>query len=122
MCPPEPLSFVIDPDVVAAFLAATGDPNRYDPDQGASAPSMLAAVYLVELIKARGAPPGGVHAKQAIRFHRAPVIGETLVLTARVVEKYSRNERPYVVTDFEARSGADMVATGRMTAIWGKDQ
>ena len=63
---------------------------------------MVAAVYLIDLLKARGSPPGGIHAKQAIRFHRALAVGDRLSLQGRVVDKYVRKERPYVVSDFEA--------------------
>jgi acyl dehydratase len=84
---------------------------------------MIASVYLVDLLAARRSPPGGIHAKQTIRFHRAIGIGERLEIQAKVVEKYVRKERPYVVSDFEAR-GADgsLVSSGRITSIWGRDQ
>jgi hypothetical protein len=42
---------------------------------------------------------------------------------ARVVDKYVRKERPYIVSEFEARGGdGSLVASGRITSIWGKDQ
>ncbi len=48
---------------------------------------------------------------------------EEIPRLAKVVEKYVRKERPYVVSDFEAR-GADgsLVSSGRITSIWGRDQ
>jgi hypothetical protein len=120
--PELPLSFVVTPDVVRGFLAATGnDDGKYSAEM-ARAPSMIASVYLIDLLIARRSPPGGIHAKQAIRFHRALEIGETLSIQGTVVEKYIRKERPYVVADFVAR-GADgsLVSSGRITSIWGKD-
>lgn len=117
--PPQPLEFRIEADVVDRFLAATdscsGGPRRV--------PSMIASVYLINLLTARRSPPGGIHAKQAIRFHRAVRIGETLSIQAEVVEKYTRKERPYVVSDFRAHGGdGALVASGRITSIWGPDQ
>ena len=83
---------------------------------------MIAAVYLVDLLKARLSPPGGIHAKQAIRFHRTVKIGDRLSLQGRVIEKYVRKERPYVVSDFEARTAdGELVSSGRITSIWGRD-
>jgi len=120
--PELPLSFLVTPKVVSGFLAATGnDGGRYGENDG-RAPSMIASVYLIDLLQARRSPPGGIHAKQAIRFHRAPEIGETLSIQGTVMEKYVRKERPYVVADFEAR-GADgsLVSSGRITSIWGRD-
>lgn len=123
--PPEPLAFEVSAVTVDGFLAATGnDDDFYVPEKGLRrAPSMIASVYLIDLLKARRNPPGGIHAKQAIKFLRPLVVGETLMLQARVVDKYVRKERPYVVSDFEARgSDGRLTATGRITSIWGKDQ
>jgi acyl dehydratase len=84
---------------------------------------MISSVYLIELLMARRNPPGGIHAKQAIRFHRPILVGETLGLHARVVDKYVRKERPYVVSEFEAwGNDGSLVASGRITSIWGRDQ
>jgi hypothetical protein len=123
--PPEPLAFVVDREVVDSFLAATGDQSGlYDgPDGARRAPSMIASVYLIELLKARRSPPGGIHAKQAIRFHRPVMVGERLSIQARVVDKYVRKERPYMVAQFEARgSDGGLVSSGLITSIWGRDQ
>lgn len=121
--PPDPLRFQVAPDIVEGFLSATGndDPRYAGPSR--LAPSMIASVYLIDLLAARQSPPGGIHAKQAIRFHRVVKVDETLSIQATVVEKYVRKERPYVVSDFEARGeDGSLVATGRVTSIWGKDQ
>jgi acyl dehydratase len=122
--PPEPLAFDVGASVVDAFLAATGnDSDLYASHDGERrAPSMIASVYLIDLLMARRSPPGGIHAKQAIRFHRSVKVGESLAVQARVVDKYVRKERPYIVSEFNARgSDGRLVATGRITSIWGKD-
>jgi hypothetical protein len=122
--PPDPLIFQVSQEVVDRFLAATGDESGlYDGAGGAPrAPSMIASVYLIELLMARRNPPGGIHAKQVIRFHRPILVGETLGLHARVVDKHVRKERPYVVSEFEARGNdRSLVASGRISSIWGRD-
>ncbi len=122
--PPEPMDFVITPQTVAAFRSATRDMQNVDQAPGAAgeAPSMLAAVYLVDLLKARQSPPGGIHAKQSFRFHRVLRVGEHLKLQGRVVEKFVRKGRPYVVSEFEARdSQGAIVCSGTITSIWGQD-
>lgn len=120
--PAEPLTFEVSAEVVDGFLAATGNDGRLYGGRPRRAPSMIASVYLIDLLMARRSPPGGIHAKQAIRFHRAIEVGETLAIQGTVVEKYVRKERPYVVSSFEAR-GRDgtLVSSGRITSIWGKD-
>jgi 3-hydroxybutyryl-CoA dehydratase len=122
--PETPLSFTVSEKVVNGFLAATGNEDAlYQVGETRRAPSMIASVYLIDLLMARRSPPGGIHAKQAIRFHRPIKVGETLVMQGRVVEKYTRKERPYMVADFEARgSDGTLVTSGRITSIWGKDQ
>ena len=124
--PKEPLPFTVEGEAVDAFLDVTGDPGeryRYTDESGARrAPSMIASVYLIDLLKARASPPGGIHAKQSIRFHRAVSVGETLKLQAAIVEKYVRKERNYAVSEFEVRGAkGDLVASGLITSIWGQD-
>lgn len=121
--PPDPLRFHVAADIVEGFLSATDNDGAHYPGPSRRAPSMIASVYLIDLLSARQSPPGGIHAKQAIRFHRAVEIDETLSIQAKVVEKYVRKDRPYVVSDFEARDeGGALVASGRITSIWGRDQ
>lgn len=118
--PPEPMDFKVAPEAVAAFRAATGDTRvRGGVDD---APSMLAAVYLIDLLKSRQNPPGGIHAKQSFRFHRRLRVGETLKLQGTVKEKYIRKDRRYVVSDFEAHDeNGGLVSSGTITSIWGQD-
>ena len=119
--PETPTVFDVTPEVVAAFRAATLDEPQ-DVGEGTPAPSLLAAVYLIEALAARGSPPGGIHAKQSFHFARPIVVGDRLRTQARIVDKYIRKDRPYVVSTFETRNGADeIVATGTITSIWGKD-
>lgn len=123
--PPEPLRVEVSAAAADGFLAATGDDTGlYDAGaQPRHVPSMLASVFLIDMLATRRSPPGGIHAKQSMRFHRRLVLGETLVFQARVVDKYIRKDRPYVVSDFEAREpDGVIVASGRVTSIWGKDQ
>ncbi len=121
--PTDPLRFEVSQNLVDGFLEATGNEDRRYRGDGAQVPSMLASVYLIDLLNARQSPPGGIHAKQSIRFFRPLKAGEVITLQARVVEKYIRKERPYVVSEFEAK-GEDgtPVSSGRITSIWGKDQ
>ena len=123
--PPEPLAFHVSPSVVDAFVAAIGADDGAIDGGGSHrrVPSMIAAVYLIDLLMARRSPPGGIHAKQAIRFHRPIATGETLSIQGTVIEKYVRKERPYVVAAYEARgTDGSLVSSGRVTSIWGPDQ
>jgi hypothetical protein len=120
--PDHPLRFEVTAETVGRFLSATGNQDpTYGPGRD-RAPSMIASVYLIEVLRARHSPPGGIHAKQSVRFHRPVSVGQTLTIQARVVDKFLRKDRPYVVSDFEARAeDGGLVSTGRITSIWGKD-
>ena len=85
--PERPLAFAVTAERVEAFLAATGHRR---PAGNGHAPSMIASVYLIDLLAARRSPPGGIHAKQSLRFHRPVRIGEVLSIQARVTDKYVR--------------------------------
>lgn len=121
--PQHPMRFDVTAERVRVFLDATGNTDpAYAPGTG-RAPSMMAAVYLVDLLKKRNSPPGGIHSKQSIRFERALQVGESLMLSAEVVEKYVRRERPYVVSAFTAADAEGAtVASGRIVSIWGTAQ
>jgi 3-hydroxybutyryl-CoA dehydratase len=122
--PPVPLTFEISGEVVDSFLASTGNTGKFYRQSSADrrAPSMIASVYLINILKARGSPPGGIHAKQSIRFHRSLLAGEVIELQAKITEKYLRKNRKYIVSDFDAHAvGGELVASGCITSIWGKD-
>ena len=95
--PSEPARFDVSDAVVDRFCAATDDGSGlYDTPATSGrrrAPPMLAAVYLIEILKARGGPPGGVHAKQKLDFHKLIHVGDTLKTQGRVIEKYIKKER-----------------------------
>lgn len=125
--PAEPAEFAVTDAVVDKFCSATDDRSglyEVPPDGGVRrAPPMIAAVYLIDVLKARGGPPGGVHAKQNLAFHHALHVGDLLRTQACVTDKYVKKERRYVVAETETRNQrGEVVATGVITSIWGPDQ
>lgn len=118
--------FFVDAERVAAFRSATMPVEiraslADAPGNEAEVPSMIAAIYLVNVMHSRRAPPGGLHAKQNFRFHRRLRLGETLSIQGRVTEKYERKGRPYVVISLEVKSEGEMVAEATITSVWGQD-
>lgn len=125
--PAQPIVFDVDPLRVAAFREATMPKemeNTFYGEAGreAEVPSMIAAVYLIELLTARKAPPGGLHAKQKIQFRRALRLGDQLSLQGLVAEKFERKGRNYVVFSFEAQCAGETVAEGLVTSVWGPEE
>ena len=124
--PPAPTRFEVTDAIVDAFLAATGDASVHYLPQARSArlaPPALAAVYVVEALKARGGRPGGVHAKQQFIFHREPTVGDVLFTQGRVSDKYERKGRNYIVSETRTTDAAgNLVTTGITTGIWGSEE
>ncbi|MEM9682147.1 MAG: MaoC family dehydratase N-terminal domain-containing protein [Pseudomonadota bacterium] len=125
--PAQPADFVVTDEVVSKFCAATADGSGlYEAQDDGSprrAPPMMAAIYLIDILKARGGPPGGVHAKQQLSFHRVIHVGDVLQTQGRVTDKYIKKERRYVVAEAETRNQkGQLVATGVITSIWGREE
>lgn len=124
--PPEPTRFEVTDAIVDAFLAATGDARAHHvrrSDGARPAPPALAAVYIVEALKARGGRPGGVHARQRFVFHREPMVGDVLFTQGRVADKYERKGRRYIVSETITKDAeGTLVTTGITTGIWGQGE
>lgn len=120
-----PPVFEVTQNRVEKYIHATGDTTvqlKELNEMGKQvAPPMLAAVYVIEALRTRVGPPGGIHAKQHFKFHRPAIVGETLYTTAKILRLYIKRERQYVEMQTETRNQAgEMVTTGMITRIWGK--
>ncbi len=121
-----PPSFEVTAEVVDKYIQATVDSTTELGDTDISgqqiAPPMLAAVYVIDALRTRVGPPGGIHAKQQFKFYRPARVGETLFTSAKVLKLYQKKERNYVEMTTETRNQSDeLVTTGMITRIWGKE-
>ena len=119
-------SFEVTKECVDKYIKATNDSTKeltVDDEQGRRvAPPMLAAVYVIDALRTRVGPPGGIHAKQQFKFHRPAYIGETLFTTAQVLKLYERKGRNYVEMTTETRNQhGELITNGMITRIWGKE-
>jgi len=123
--------YSITTELVSAFVRATGDDNPLYKDetlckgqgfQGVLAPSGLAGIFgRLSYLQHRRMPPGGVLARQDMEFYGPFYVGETLKVKARVVDRFTKNERRFVVIESEAESPEGRkVALVRVMAIWPK--
>ena len=104
-------------DLTTAELKEQGEMGRQ------LAPPMLAAVYVIEALRTRVGPPGGIHAKQHFKFHRPAIVGERLYTTAKILRLFIKRERQYVEMLTESRNQTgELVTTGMITRIWGKGE
>jgi len=121
-----PPSFQVSQEVVDKYIKSTNDLTKQlnvKNNEGDNiAPPMLAAVYVIDALRTRVGPPGGIHAKQTFKFHRPAKIGETLYTSATVLRLYQKKERNYVeMTTETLNQHGDLITSGLITRIWGKE-
>jgi len=121
-----PPTFEVSEQAVKKYIAATEDSTvqlgELDDTGDKIAPPMLAAVYVIDALRTRVGPPGGIHAKQRFKFYRPAKIGETLYTSAKVVKLYERKGRHYVEMSTETKNQTgELITTGVITRIWGKE-
>ncbi|MBI2849073.1 MAG: MaoC family dehydratase N-terminal domain-containing protein [Chloroflexi bacterium] len=64
-------------------------------------------------------PPGSIHAKQEFEFLGLIRSGDTLTTTGKVVDKYIRRERNYlVIQTTTVNQRGEVVSVGKITGIW----
>lgn len=84
-------------------------------------PPSIAFIYLTECIQGLMAnrAPGGVHARQKLRFLSPIHVGDTLSTHLRVSSKYIKRDRKYVELDSETfnQDGVKVLEAHRVT-IW----
>lgn len=108
--------FAVTPELVRAYVALTGDDNPLYSDaraaraaglDGPVMPPGLAGVWARRSYLARNRMlPGGVMAGQQLAFTAAVPVGETLTLSARVVEHEPDDPRRRVLLACEAHTAA----------------
>jgi acyl dehydratase len=108
-----PVDYVLDPDVVAAYVQAVGAGERvYVPPLAVAARAIASLGSLVAL------PAGTIHAAQEFEFHRLVPVGARVVCAARVVRKLSRGPMRMLTLEMSIsdESGAP-VQLGRSTIV-----
>jgi 3-hydroxybutyryl-CoA dehydratase len=128
----EPFYFSVDPKTVDQFLDAIqeeGSPiyqnSRVAEEWGYDrplAPHSLAAVYArSSYLKNYTMPGGGILAKQEFQFFCPVFIGDQLVCRARVVDRFLKKDRKYVVIEINTfNQDEQQVSHVRIEAIWPK--
>lgn len=122
------VEFRITDGVIDSYIEATEDGSPVYSGEGSTgsgarrpAPPTLAAVYIRPALMTVPSPPGGVHAKQRYEFHRPVFSGDVLVTKTRILDKYLKKERKYVVMEtITTNQDGQPVTTSRMVRIWAK--
>jgi acyl dehydratase len=128
----EPFYFAVDAKTVDRFLEAIEEEGNpvYQNIKVAEewgydhplAPHSLAAVYArSSYLKNYTMPGGGILAKQEFQFFRPVFIGDQLVCRAKVVDRFLKKDRRYVVIEINTCNQKEQqVSLVRIEAIWPK--
>jgi 3-hydroxybutyryl-CoA dehydratase len=127
----EPYQMVVDDTAVSKFLATIEDENPIYRNASAAkewgynralAPHSLAAVYArASYLKNYTMPGGGILVKQDFHFFRPIQIGDHLVCKAKVVERFEKKGRKYVVIETStSNQNRELVSRVKIEAIWPK--
>jgi acyl dehydratase len=119
-----PLTYQVTRQLVDEFMDTVGDRNSLYSAEGPSiAPPGLAAIYArLSYLQDHAMPAGGVLAKQEFEFHNSLRVGETISITAKVIEsRLDEKQRKRVVFFIEAKDQDNApVSVIRLHAIWPK--
>lgn len=123
----------LTPETVQQYLQAVEDESPIYQDQKAAeeagvgwpiAPPTAAAIFtrISTLLQKEGKlPPGAIHARQEFQFVSPLRPGDTLTTRAKVLEKFIRRERKWIVVESTTvNQRGETVVIGRMTGIWPK--
>ena len=88
--------------------------------RGIIAPPTIAALYVLKAYRTDSVPPtGGVHSRQRFKFYGPIQAGDVLHVQARVVDKYVKKGRRFLVIESLARNqrGKEVVWS-ESTSFW----
>lgn len=118
-------------EVIEKYLQAVGDDNPIYRDQKAAreagvdwpiAPPTMAFIFSrtsVLLREAGKMPPGSIQVRQQFHFVCPFRPGDTLATKAKVVEKFTRKDRKWMIIDSNTvNQRGETTVTGRLTVIW----
>lgn len=87
------LEYVLTQEMLDNFRASVDDPEAPFPTIAAKHDGAAKRVVYEDEID------GGVNARAEIEFYRPPVPGRKIRVTGRIVDKYWRRGKPYLVTE-----------------------
>ncbi|HUV59874.1 MAG TPA: MaoC family dehydratase N-terminal domain-containing protein [Desulfatiglandales bacterium] len=128
----EPFYFSVDSKTITRFLKAIQEESNpfYQSISVAEewgydrplAPHSIAAVYArASYLKNYTMPGGGILAKQEFKFLRPIFVGDQIVCRAKVVDRFQKKDRKYVVIEIDTcNQNGEQVSVVRIEAIWPK--
>lgn len=128
-----PLVYPIGQELIRDYVEVVGDDDPLHRDLsyaqrtgygGIIAPPTIAALYVLKAYRTDSVPrPGGVHYRQKFKFHRPIRAGDVLTVQAKVVDKYLKGDRKFLVIESVARNqDGKEVVWSESTSFWPGDR
>jgi len=113
-------TYEIDPDRVAAYIAATGDDNPWYRDSSPLGAPVAPALVLHSAVYRTLAwylPNiyGNLHARQQWELFAPVMVGERLTTRSVIIDRYQKRDREYVVNEVIVTNAAGSVASRSRT-------
>lgn len=117
----KPLEYPVTPDLIQDYIETVGDHHPLY-DEGLAPPGLAAIYARLSYLQHHNMPPGGVLVKQEFEFQNPVRSGDTLMVQAKVVERYlDEKERKRVSFLIEAKDQEGTpISTTRLQIIWPK--
>ena len=121
-------SYELTKDTIIKYSQSIEDNNPLYTDEekaknsaygGLIAPPTIAALFSLQSVLEARPGGSGIHAKQEYIFRKPAKPGDKLVTTTKVIDKYIKKDRKWVVfeTTTNNQNGEDIVI-GRSSCIW----
>jgi hypothetical protein len=115
--------FVITEEIADKYMGSIQEKNEYfltkNEEGKRPVPPTISALFTIGAYKRYiDNPPGGIHAKQRYEFYQSLYIGDVLVIQAKIIDKYIKNDRKYVIIKTEVKKNNKIAVVSLMTLIW----
>jgi 3-hydroxybutyryl-CoA dehydratase len=126
-----PLIYPVSEELIRKYVDTVGDGNPLHRDTsyaqqmgygGIIAPPTIAALYVLKAYRTDSMPPeGGVHFRQRFKFYRPIRAGDILHVRAKVVDKYVKKDRKFLVIESLAQNqDGEEVVWSESTSFWAR--
>jgi acyl dehydratase len=116
----EPYVYELTADLARRYAEAAAADPAVHPDALAAPlvpPLLLDTLHALKAVLPF--PEGVVHAREQVEFHAPGRVGDRATIRLHVLDKYTRNERRYVVFEQRATNQrGETLAVARKTLVW----
>ena len=113
------MAVVLDAKAVAERVNVVGWENEGPASRGFAPPGVTIRFHFAMKIMALPRMHAAIWAKSEHEFLGSMRVGEKVTIRGRVVDKYTKRGRDYMVTEFETTGeSGDVLLRSRETAVW----